>query len=226
MTTGRTDGRRPRTPRRRTGRAVRAAASLAAIAGLVGCGVPSEGVVETVPAAEVPYGLAETTTTSSSTSVAPADTSVPPGPPDGEPEIVAELATLHFVAGDRIVETIAELVSPATETQVLAALVAGPPPGDSGVGLRSAVPATLVVDLSVARGVATLDVDRAFLEALTPVDQRLAIAQLVLTLTRRPGIGQVVVAESGTPIAVPRGNGSLAPAGTPVSYDDYSRLLG
>lgn len=206
-----------------TGLAVVAVASVAVLGA---CGVPSAGVVETVPPDEVPYGLSETTSTTSSTTLVPADTSVPPGPPDAEPAIVAEFVTLHFVAGDRIVETTIELVSPATETRVLAALVAGPPPGESGVGLRSAIPATLVVDLTVARGVATLDVDRAFLEALTPLDQRLAIAQLVLTLTRRPGIGQVLVVEAGEPIAVPRGNGSLAPAGTAVSYDDYARLLG
>ena len=196
----------------------------ALVLALGGCGVPTSGVVQTVPPADVPYGLADDTTTTSSSAVS--TTTLPPGPPQVEPEILSESVVLHFVAGNRIVETVAEFASPATETQVLAALVAGPPAGEPGVGLRSAVPGTLVVNLEVARGVATLDVDRAFLETLPPLDQRLAIAQLVLTLTRRPGIGQVVVSVVGVLIPVPRGNGSLASAGTPVSYEDYVRLLG
>jgi hypothetical protein len=48
---------------------------------------------------------------------------------------------------------------------------------------------------------------------------------LVLTLTRRPGIGQVVFVVDGAEISVPRGGGDLTSPGTSVTYDDYLAVL-
>ena len=64
-----------------------------------------------------------------------------------------------------------------------------------------------------------------FLSELEPLDQRLAIAQIVLTLTRRPGIGQVIFNVDGTDIPVPRGAGDLTSPGSAVTYDDYLAVL-
>ena len=58
--------------------------------------------------------------------------------------------------------------------------------------------------------------------ALSSDDQLLALAQLVFTLTARPGIGQVRFTLRGEAIQVPRADGSLV--ATPVSRDDYSAV--
>ena len=79
--------------------------------------------------------------------------------------------------------------------------------------------------VEVRRGIARVSAVAPFLSELEPLDQRLAIAQLVLTLTRRPGIGQVIFVVDGVEISVPRGGGDLTVAGTPVTYDDYLAVL-
>ena len=65
----------------------------------------------------------------------------------------------------------------------------------------------------------------AFLDSIKPNEQRLAIAQIVLTLTSQPGIGQVTFSVGGKAIGVPRGRGDIAGAGTPVTFDDYKMLI-
>jgi hypothetical protein len=70
-----------------------------------------------------------------------------------------------------------------------------------------------------------IDANNFLLAGLSPIDQRLAIAQLVLTFTSRPGIGQAIFSVNEVPIAVPRGRGDLSKPGEPVSYDDYTSLI-
>jgi spore germination protein GerM len=55
-------------------------------------------------------------------------------------------------------------------------------------------------------------------------EQLLAVAQLVCTLTARPGVGPVSFTLEGAPVDVPTGDGSLTSG--PVSRDDYADLLG
>jgi spore germination protein GerM len=92
-------------------------------------------------------------------------------------------------------------------------------------GLRTAIPKTFSATVSVERGVASVDSTRGLLDTLSPLDQRLAVAQIVLTLTSRPGIGQVLFSVDGVPTGVPRGRGDLAGPLTPVTFDDYSSLV-
>jgi spore germination protein GerM len=117
------------------------------------------------------------------------------------------------------------VVSPASPEQTLTLLTANPLSGPGYIGLRSALPRSFEADITVARGVARVDAQGSFLRLIAPSDQRLAIAQIVATLTSRPGIGQVVFAVDGAPIAVPRGRGDLVPPGTPVTFDDYASLI-
>ena len=62
---------------------------------------------------------------------------------------------------------------------------------------------------------------------LVPPDEQLpAVAQIVLTLTQRPGIGQVSFTLDGERLRVRLGNGQTTDvAGQPVSADDYAVLL-
>jgi len=72
-------------------------------------------------------------------------------------------------------------------------------------------------------GVAIVQLGAKFPE-LPPSEQSLGIAQLVLTLTDRPGIGQVSFSLNGQPTDVPRADGSLDRG--PLAHDDYRTLLG
>jgi spore germination protein GerM len=96
---------------------------------------------------------------------------------------------------------------------------------EASTGLRSALPSRFSATVESRRGVAIVSASAPFLADVSPTDQRLAIAQLVLTLTRRPGIGQVSFRVDGNDIAVPRGAGDLTSAGATVTFDDYTALV-
>ncbi len=70
-----------------------------------------------------------------------------------------------------------------------------------------------MLDVDVTRGIATVDLSGEVLEQMPRTDPPLAIAQLVLTLTRFQGIGQVLFTRDGVPIDVPLPpNDELSPA--------------
>lgn len=185
------------------------------------CGVPDEGRFVPLDPSEIPEVLV-------ATSVAPPTTSVDPAvvePTTTIAEILYDNVELYFVSANRVVRSQRLIVSPATPTQVLDTLLAGLDVATQGAGLRSALPKGLTATIDVRRGVARISATSPFLSELEPLDQRLAIAQIVLTLTRRPGIGQVIFNVDGTDIPVPRGAGDLTSAGSAVTYDDYLSVL-
>ena len=187
------------------------------------CGVPSNGDVMPISKTELPPELNEV-------KIAPTTTStiVPESAKETEAsiaEVANETVELYFISANRVVATSLSIASPATTSQVLASLVSGPPSGDTGLGLRSALPPSLEASVTVLKGIAQIDTSGQFLALLTPIDQRLAIAQLVMTFTRRPGVGQVIFSVDGQVVAVPRGRGDLSQPGSAVSFDDYSSLL-
>lgn len=191
---------------------------------IAGCSVPASSGFEEIPPNEIPFDLdAPSTTVVTTTSTT--TTTLDPNDNAAKPEVVSEIVDLYFVSSNSVVKTQRNITSPATAAQTLASLIAGPPNDGTAVGLRSALPDSFTATVDVVRGVATVDAASSFLNNLSPGDQKLAIAQLVLTLTSRPGIGQVLFSVDGTPIAVPRGRGDLAPAGQSVSFDDYTNLI-
>ena len=186
------------------------------------CGVPEEGRFVPIEQSQVPYALVATTTTASTTTtvaVAPENTSTTVA------DVLYDSVELYFVSANRVVRSERRIVSPATPTQVLDTLLAGLDAQTESAGLRSALPRGLTATIDVRRGVAKISSTAPFLSELEPSDQRLAIAQLVLTLTRRPGIGQVIFSVDGTDIQVPRGGGDLTAPGAAVTYDDYLAVL-
>jgi hypothetical protein len=71
-------------------------------------------------------------------------------------------------------------------------------------------------------GVVQVILPDGFFDSVTVgTDQRLVIAQLVLTLTDSRGVGQVTF---NVPVPLP--SGELKPAGEPLSYRDYQSLAG
>ena len=194
---------------------------------LSSCGVPNTNEFTKIADANIPFELNATTTSSSTTTTTLAPDLPMPGAGTDEipPEIINETVELYFITANRVLATKIQIASPATTSQVLAALIAGPPIGDAGLGLRSALSTALTATIDVSKGIANIDADAVLLDGLSPIDQRLAIAQLVLTFTSRPGVGQVVLSIEGSQIAIPRGRGDLAKPGSPVSFEDYSSLL-
>lgn len=188
---------------------------------LASCAIPEAGEFEAIPAANVPFDLSSP----SETRVEPGASSTTTTIPDDERELLVEVVDLYYVAGSRLVRVQRNLASPSTPTQVLAALGESPGSDPSLAGLRSALPRGLPLEVDVARGVARVDASRSFLDGLSALDQRLAVAQVVLTLTSRPGVGQVVLSVEGTLVPVPRGRGDLVASGTPVTYEDYGFLV-
>ena len=189
---------------------------------LAACGVPEEGRFIPIEQSQVPDALVVTTTTASTTTtvaVAPENTSTTVA------DVLYDSVELYFVSANRVVRSERRIVSPATPTQVLDTLLAGLDAQTESAGLRSALPRGLTATIDVRRGVAKISSTAPFLSELEPSDQRLAIAQLVLTLTRRPGIGQVIFSVDGVDIQVPRGGGDLTAPGAAVTYDDYLAVL-
>lgn len=185
------------------------------------CGVPDEGRFVPLEQNAIPDALVATSTTATSTTIPaePVDVSTTVA------EILYDSVELYFVSANRVVRSERLIVSPATPTQVLDTLLAGLDSATESAGLRSALPRGLTATIDVRRGVARISATSPFLSELEPLDQRLAIAQIVLTLTRRPGIGQVIFNVDGSDIPVPRGAGDLTTPGSTVTYDDYLSIL-
>jgi spore germination protein GerM len=149
------------------------------------------------------------------------DPNVPPLLPSAS-AAVTEDATLCFVRDDELVVVGVPLETPVSLDDVVEALME--PPDVAGSAVRTAVGAEpLVGGVRLSAGVARVDLLPA-IEALVGDEQLLAVAQLVCTLSSQPGVGPVAFTLEGSPVDVPRGDGSLT--SEPVSRDDYSDLLG
>jgi spore germination protein GerM len=191
------------------------------VAVLTSCAVPSSGSYQQVSSADIPFGLdAPQTTIPQTTTTVPDSTST-----ESLPIAVSEPIDLFFISNSRIIKVQRNVASPANPSQALSSLVEGPSTSPEFVGLRTALPTTFTAKVDVTRGVAQVDATRAFLNSLSGLDQKLAIAQIVLTLTSRPGVGQVLFSVEGKFISVPRGRGDSVASGIAVTFDDYASLV-
>lgn len=192
---------------------------------LSACAIPGSSEVRTIDPDDIPYEL-NITTTAAPTTTSPATTTTPVAPSTSTSTTVpVEVVPLFYVAGSQLVPINRMLLSPAVAPQVLSALAEGLPEGDTAAGLRTALPVGFVASVDVMRGIATVDLPPTFITELPGAEQRLAIAQIVLTLTRRAGIGQVEFTSETRPQSVPRGRGDLTEPGDAVACDDYANLL-
>ncbi|MFZ9232525.1 MAG: GerMN domain-containing protein [Ilumatobacteraceae bacterium] len=190
------------------------------------CAIPDSGEVSAIDPDDIPYELNATTTAAPTTTVAPTTTSpMAVSTTSTSTTVPVEVVDLFFVAGTQLVPISRLLLSPAVAPQVIAALAEGVPQGDAAAGLRTALPADFVATVVVARGVATVDLPASFITNLPGAEQRLAIAQIVLTMTRRAGVGQVTFTTESRAQSVPRGRGDLTEPGGAVACDDYANLL-
>ena len=176
---------------------------LVATLAVAACGVPGDDGPRAVPEGEVPDALR-------------------PGGSAPALEPLGARVDLWFVEGDRLVSRTRRIPRPVAVETVVDRLLTGPTTQEQAGGLRSAIPdADAVLGIVVARGVAEVDLSTTFAEIPVP-DQLAAVAQLVLTLTDRPGIGRVQFLVADEPVAVPLADG--AQSDEPVARDDFVAL--
>lgn len=179
------------------------------VAALAGCGVPTDDGAETMD--DVPFGLLDPQASE------PADSAAPPEGP-------AVQIYLVDASGQRLVPVERRLgEGDASLPDVVDALLEGPTRTERRQGLSTAFVDDDAVGASdLVGGVASVDLTQPF-TVLDGPTQRLAIAQMVLTLTGRPGVGRVAFTLQGQPIDIPRGDGTLAQGS--VARDNYRELL-
>ena len=173
---------------------------------LAGCAVPAQEEAQIASDEAVPFGLL--------------DPQAPPiVPPASGPS--SEPVSLCFVRDGRLVIVDEELAAPVDLRAPLDALAAPPP--DAGPLLRTALTEPSIVrDVRLLGGIARVDL-LPHVSALPADEQLLAVAQIVCTLTARPGVGQVSFTLEGARLSVPKGDGSLV--NSPVARDDYAALV-
>jgi hypothetical protein len=180
--------------------------ALLAMVGCASCAVDGERRAQVVDDESVPFGLLEPE----------APRLVPPSS-----AFITESAEICFVHDDELVIESISLSPPIKPADLVTALSSPPVGGDEN--FRTAVgDPPIVRGVRVAAGIARVDLAPA-VSNLGGDEQLLAIAQLVCTLTGRPGVGQVSFTLAGAPVDVPRGDGSLTDR--PVSRDVYRDLL-
>jgi len=185
------------------------------------CSVVGDGKVNPV---SPPFGLDDTvvSSTEAPSTTALATTTIVPEP--STTIIPTEPVRQYYISGAQLLFVTTPLPAGAGLTQIMAALQAGPEPlGALAVGLRSAVPGPQDGDIIVTdnrAGIALVTLPANFFDKVPVTDQRLATAQIVLTLTDSRGIGQVQFDQ-----AVPKPSGALAAAGKPLTHADYASML-
>lgn len=176
---------------------------------LAACGVPTDDSAETLD--DVPFGLLD------QQAAEPDDTPAPAEGPVVQIYLV-DPSGLRLVPVERRLEDAAVALP-----DVVDALLGGPTRAERRQGLTSAfVDEDAVGASDLVGGVASIDLTQQF-TVLDGPTQRLAIAQMVFTLTGRPGVGRVSFTLEGQPIDIPRGDGTLAQGS--VSRDNYRELV-
>ncbi|HAP78464.1 MAG TPA: hypothetical protein DCR14_20570 [Acidimicrobiaceae bacterium] len=190
---------------------------------LVACSVVDEQGVERI---DPQYGLDDTlppTTTTIATTTTEAATTTSGLDTTTTAAVQTEEVLLYFIASGQLTPFPQNLPAPVATPQLLAALLEGPPAGELGTGLRTALPAGAIIRVVPdSSGIAQVQLPPDFFEAVPVGDQRLVIGQLVVTLlSNLRGVGQVAFNQSVT-----KPTGELVPPGQPLTYGDYDELLG
>jgi len=195
------------TPTRRLG----AVAALALLT-LSGCGVPTSGEPTTIPASDVPYGLASPT----------------PSAPSG-----ATAETMLVEAGIYLVTTEDVLVPRGRELPtgklaerldaLLGQLAMGPSAQELADELSTALPPEIELRVGdITGGTVTVDIAGP-VDAPTGSETRLAVGQIVLTATSLPEVRAVLLTREGEPIEAPLPDGELS--SDPLTADQFTSFL-
>lgn len=188
------------------------AVAVAAVA-LGACGVPLEGNARSTPADDVPFGLLDAASTTTSATV-----------PNDPQQPQTELAVLYLVQEGRLAQVEREIPAPADVSDRVKALGEQTLPEEADQGYRSVLAAESFVNEARLSSADTALIDLAArFQELPDREQTLALGQLVLTVTSVPDVERVVFTLDGEPLPVPAADGRLIEE--PVSRADYLSLV-
>ena len=186
--------------------------ALAAIAlTLAGCGIPSSNEASVVPNRNVPFRLTSPTVPSVTT------TTLLPAPTVAEPIYLAK-------SGDSLVVASRNVAVPAGLVAVVDALLAGPTAAETAQGLSSAIPPSVRLESASIDGATVTLVMSPSFSSISGANQVLAVGQLVLTVTRQPGVSSVAFMVGTSPVPVPTASGASTTAA--VTALQYASRLG
>ncbi|BCB92026.1 GerMN domain-containing protein [Phytohabitans suffuscus] len=193
---------RPSRPRRA------AALSVLLAVAAAGCGVPAEDVPREV---DPPNGVSHAWAT---------ETTPAPDPDPGAGNIPERL---YFLRDGELVAVTRNVDAQPSTDELVEDLLAGPTDAEQRDGLTSALLGNdIVVGVRLRDGRATVELTAA-MDETGRTDQIFAFAQIVCTLTAKPGVTAVSFTRAGQPVGVPRADGSLSEA--PATSADYASLL-
>lgn len=195
------------------------AALVAALSLLGACGIPGDSKPREISRDALPPELIDPSSTNTSI------------PSDADTRFV----TLYLVqgddtAGDALVAVRRQVAVPADPAElpaaVVTALISASPEQLGRADLVNAIPSDVKVRSAVLGADGVVDLDLTNLGNVESSLQRLAVAQLVFTLTDLsvPQVSAVRFSIDGAEVAVPL-EGSVAPAGTTVGRDDEPALI-
>jgi hypothetical protein len=145
------------------------------------------------------------------------------GDPIPEDAAGSALVRLYLVRDGRLVRVIRRVSKARSPNGQLQDLLRGPTSAESADGLTSALTTMNVIGMSVTNRRATVNIAERTDQGARS-DEVLAYGQIVCTLTSQGAdIGTVSFMSGGTPLAVPRADGSLADGGLTIA--DYAGLL-
>lgn len=184
---------------------------VAALATLTACGVPTGGTPATIPASEVPYGLAAPQSSRPPATSAPAREDRP---------------RIYLVATDGVLVPSGRSVSgdgPQDRLDdLLRQLAAGPTAGERDHELTTSLPPGTRLSVSgIDAGTATVDLVGT--DAPSGRQSRRAVGQIVLTATSLPEVHAIRLTRDGEPLEAPLPSGRLT--SDPLTADDYGALL-
>ena len=129
-----------------------------------------------------------------------------------------------FSRGGRLVQALRVYrPTPRVATAALAALLTGPTRAERAAGTGTEIPqGTRLLGLSIANGVAGVDLTSDFEAGAGSRSLKLRLAQVVYTLTQFPSVDAVRFSLDGTPVNVVSGSGVVLDH--PVGRDAYRNL--
>lgn len=179
---------------------------VAALIAVAGCGVQEDSEPRALVPEEVPFNLLATSTTTTQ-------------PPPDVPRAPVAVFLVDNVTG-QLVRVERPVPAPASAREALRELLEGPTEAELAAGLRSSVArSTRLLGIEgPVDGVVTVDLSD--ISGIAGQDQRLALAQVVFTLTAMPDINRVLFRFEGKLSEVPDGQGQSI--GGPVGRSDFA----
>ena len=193
----------------RMARPITAGLALTATLSLSGCVVPDDAEPRAVDPSSVPFRLLGTSTTNVTE----------PEPPNSRQVAIP----IYLVGNDtaQLVEVTRVVPAPSSVRAALGELFNGPNPEELSDGLTSAISrSTQLLGVDGPRGGVVIVNLSDDLRSISGQGQRLALAQIVFTVTAAPEVEGVLFAFEGDLSEVPNGQGQLT--ADPLERSDFA----